>query len=148
MVLRNLVGELPEAVHRAVRSLPFATRIRISNKSAVEEWIEDPVDRMVHEPVAHARFVNVAGLRVADLERAVVAVPVCFLFQIATKREYVVHQAMLEFLYVFLLTLPFHKLLSRRKQILDGNDIVVGMSELDALRVPPPNRFCRLLSMR
>ena len=45
---------------------------------------------------------------------------------------------MLEFLHVFPLPLPAQKLFPSGEQIFDGNDIVVGMTEKNTPRVPPP----------
>ncbi len=54
--------------------------------------------------------------------------------------ENVVHQSILEFLYIFFLPLASDKLLPGGEQIFDRNDIFVSMSELDPLGRTPPRR--------
>ena len=93
--------------------------------------------------VAHVRFVYAAGLRVGDVERLVIGMSVGFLAQILVEREYVIHQAELELLYVFAFTLSAHELAPRFEEIFERDDILVCMSEfLDHKATPPPHDFC------
>src|SRR3989344_2177661 len=57
------------------------------------------------------------------------------------QRQNILHQAVLELLHVSLLALASNKFTPCAKQILDGNDIVVAMSELDPPNRPPPQRL-------
>jgi len=93
---------------------------------------------MMQEPIADRSLVDVARLRVVDFECFVCAVAVRFGFEIVVERKDVVHQAMLKILHVFLLALPTDKLAPRGEQILDRNDILVGMSENNPTRPTPP----------
>jgi endonuclease IV len=55
---------------------------------------------------------------------------------------YVIHQAQLELLHIFARLLTFYKLLPRFEEIFERNDMLVGMSELNATHIskstPPP----------
>jgi hypothetical protein len=96
---------------------------------------------MMQQAVAHACFVYVAGLGVADTKVFVPAVLVCALFQVALEREDVVHECVLEFLHVLLLALAAHEFTPCGEQVFYRDDILVWMSELNATRTtPPPSR--------
>lgn len=43
-------------------SFPFATRVRITDERTVKKWIKLPVNCVMYEPIAYARFVNIARL--------------------------------------------------------------------------------------
>src|SRR3989338_9753146 len=91
VVARNLVGELPETVHRAVRPLSPPARIRIGDERTVKERIQFPIQCVVEQPVAHRRLVDVARFRVGDSEVCIPAVAIHSLFQLPMKRENIVH---------------------------------------------------------
>ena len=96
---------------------------------------------MVEQAVADGCFVDIARLRVGDLEMLVAAVTVRLVPQIAMKRENIVHETKLELLHVALMPLSFQEFTPCAKQILDRNDILVGMSELNSSfpkSSPPP----------
>ena len=123
-----------------MRSLPFSTRIRIGNERTVKEWVKLSIDRMVHEAVTHGSFMNIARLRIGNLEGLVWAMPVRLCFQVPMKCENVAHERMLELLHVTFASLAPHELFPSREQILHGDDIVVTMSEQNPLRANPPLR--------
>ncbi len=79
----------------------------------------------MQKPVSHACFVYVARLRVAYFEVLVAAVAISASREIGMKRENIGHQGTLEFLHIPLLSFTAHKLLPRREQIFERNDIVV-----------------------
>lgn len=56
--------------------LSLPARIRIRNKYLVEKRVENPIDGVVYEPVAHACLVDVAGLGVGYFEVVIGAVAV------------------------------------------------------------------------
>ena len=93
-----------------MRSLADPAGKRIGNERPVEEWIEDPVDGMMEQTVAHARFVNVPAFRVVDDETLVAAVPIRPVYQILVKCDNVVHQTGCECPYVALLSFSYDKL--------------------------------------
>ena len=66
-----------KGTHRAMCSLFQTTGIGVGYESAVEEWIELAIERVVHKPIAHACFVYVAELWVGDFEVVVAAVLIC-----------------------------------------------------------------------
>src|SRR3989344_5462186 len=94
----------------------------------------------MQEPVAHRRFVDVARFRIGDVECVIRTVRICFRRKLSMQGKHVVHQRKLEFLHIFLLPLPAYEFLPCFEQVLDGNDILVGMSEADSspLRATPP----------
>ena len=81
---------------------------------------------------------DVARLGVRDLEGMVAAMSIRLAFQIPMKLKYIIHQAMLEFLHIILLSLTAQELLPCAKQVLYRDDILVGMSELNPPRPTPP----------
>lgn len=95
---------------------------------------------MVQKPVAHARLVDVARLRVADFEMLVAAVAVCSARQVFVERENVIRESIFKLLYVLLAAFPFQEFIPRAEQIIDCNDILVGMNEMrshSSERTPP-----------
>ena len=90
------------------------------------------------QAVPHHRFMNIARLRVGDIESVISAVDICFHFQFIMQGKDVVHQPSLEFLHVFFIPLAAHEFFPRLKQILYRDDILVGMSEQTSLTDPPP----------
>lgn len=125
MVARHFVCEMPEAIHRAVCSLSFPARIRIRDEGAVKERVQLAVERVVQKPVAHARLVYIARLRVGDFEMLVAAMRVRASRKVAMKREDIVHQSVLKLLHIFLLPFSAYELFPRGKQIFNRNDILV-----------------------
>ena len=81
----------------------------------------------MHEPVAHARFVDVAGFGVGNPEGVVAAVVVRTFRKVAMKIENVVHETSAKFLHVLFLAFAAQEFLPRQKQILDRDDILVAM---------------------
>lgn len=62
VVFGYLIGKAPELVHRPVCSLTYPTGIRVGSEYSVEERVELPIYSMVEQAVAHACFVDVAGI--------------------------------------------------------------------------------------
>ena len=109
-----------------MRPLSEAARIRVGNEGAVKERVQLAIERMVDEPVAYVRLVDVARLRVGNLEVVIAAVLIDAFRQIMMKHEYIGHQVTPEFLHISPLAFPSCKLPPRVKQILYRNDIVIG----------------------
>ena len=76
VVFGDLIGKRTKAVHRPVRALPYAARIRVCNKLLVEIGVQHSIHRMVQKPVTNRGFVDVARLGVSDFEVLVAAVAV------------------------------------------------------------------------
>jgi len=72
---------------------------------------------MVKQAVADTCLVYVAALGVGDGEVRVRAVPICFVRQVAVKREDVVDKAQSEFLHVRPVSFAADKLLPRGKKV-------------------------------
>lgn len=121
-----------------MRSLSFATRIRVSDERAVEERVEFSVERVVQQTITHACFVNAPWLRVGNVECVVRAVRVRTRGKITVQCKHVVHQLVLKLLHILFLSLSPHKFLPRFEQVFDGNDILVCMSELNSTNATPP----------
>jgi hypothetical protein len=87
--------------------------------------------------------VYIARLGIADLEMLVAAMMVRAVPQLAMKCKDIIHQAVLEFLHVSLFPFAAHEFLPRLEQVLDGDDILVAMTESDTgqLNVIPPQRI-------
>lgn len=106
-----------------MRAFVVTARVRIGDPRAVEEGIEDAVDRVMEKPVAHRGFVYVARLRIGNLESVIEAMLVCSSGKILMQLNNVVHKRMLKFLHVLFLALAGKEFSPGREQILDGYDI-------------------------
>lgn len=67
-ILADFARKALQAVHSRMRPLPNAAGIRIEDERTVEKRAQYPMDRMVHNTVAHAGFVDYAMLGVEDME--------------------------------------------------------------------------------
>ena len=103
-------------------SLSFAARVRISNKSPVEEWVECAVNRMMQEPVANGRFMNVARLRIGNFECLIPAVAVDMVDNIIMKLYDIIHQMDTEFLNIWFRSFSRKEFLPCGEQILKGGN--------------------------
>ena len=104
----------------------------------IEVGVQLAIESMVQQPVADACFMYVAWLGVGDFEMMISAVHVCFSLQLLVQSKDMVHQICLKLLHVLFAALTPYKLLPRFKQIFDGNDIFIGMSENRFEATPPP----------
>lgn len=139
VIARDAVCKSSEAVERFMASLVLPARVRTRDEGGVEEGIEDAIERVMQETVADAGFMDTAGFRVGDVECLVVGMNVGLLSQVLVEREDVIHQTQLELLHVFALSLAAHERAPRFEEIIERDDILVGMSEfLDHKSNPPP----------
>lgn len=92
---------------------------RVSYKCSVEEWIEFAVQGVVQESISDACLVNVSRFWVVYLEWLVRAVSICSGLECFVQRQDVVHECVLEFLDVFLITLAWEKFTPRLEDIFD-----------------------------
>lgn len=76
VVLGDLAGERCEAIHCSMRALPFPAGEGVGNECTIEKRVQLPIQRMVHQSVSYQCFVDVAGLRIGDLESAVAAMTI------------------------------------------------------------------------
>lgn len=126
-----------------MRTMFFATGVRVGDKRLIEKRVELSVERVMYESVAHARLVYVAGLWVGYAEVLIAAMRVDFGFEVCVKLEDIVHQVRLKFLHIFLPAPASAEFSPRGEQIFDGDDIVIGMRKTP-LSVPPPTTFAHL----
>jgi len=68
IILRGLAGEVPKAIHGSVRSLIQSARIGIENEFRIEVRIQNAIDGMMQQPVAHARLMDITRFRIRDVE--------------------------------------------------------------------------------
>ena len=115
VVLGHLIGELLEAVHCFVCSLPYAAGVGVGDECCIEEWVENAIYGVVQEAVADTCLVDVAGFWVGNAKVMVGAVAVGFAFEVAVERENVPHQVALKFLHIWLTSLSAQKLFPRQK---------------------------------
>lgn len=71
VITAHAIGKRTKTVHRAMRPLSYATRIRIRDKGTVKKWIEYAVDGVMEEPVTHGCLVNVAWFWIGDTKRMI-----------------------------------------------------------------------------
>lgn len=107
---------------------------------------------MMEESISHAGFMDITRLRVTYLKMLIAAVPILFDNQIGMKHRDIFYEVVFEHLYVFLLLFPAQKLFPGVKQVLGGDDIVVGMNDADSIhppeRTPPPDDSAREIRPR
>jgi hypothetical protein len=63
-----------------VRTFIQTTRIGVMNKSFVEVWVQDSIDRMMKQSISNCGLMNVSRLGVRDVESVVATVTVGFAF--------------------------------------------------------------------
>ena len=80
---------------------------------------------MMHQPIAYARLMNIAWLRVANLEVVVPAVLIGACHKLAMQSEDVLHQISFKLLHIFSFSLSFYELPPRVKQVFYRDDILV-----------------------
>ena len=103
------------------------------------------MDGVMEQSVPHARFVDVAWFWVGDVERVIRRMCVGFCSKLAVERDDVGHQVSLKLQDIFSHFLTRQKLLPRKEEIFDRNDMLVCMSELNPSHTqkstPPPATF-------
>ena len=100
---------------------------------------------MMQKPVADTRFVDVARLRIGDLERLIAAMAVGMIDKVGMERKEVVHQTKLKFLDILLLPLSRSKFFPCLQEILHSGYFfkISGKSYLHEYRFtrnPPPTQ--------
>src|SRR3989344_7338132 len=118
-------GIYPKLVKCFVRSFSISARIRVKDKCLVKERVELAVERMMYQPIAYARFMDVAWLRVAYFKVVVSAVPICVLHKFSMQLQNVLHQISFKFLHIFSFSLSLYELSPRVKQVFYRDDILV-----------------------
>lgn len=87
---------------------PFhiAARVGVRYPGAIEERVELPVYCMVKQPISHRRFMYIPRLRIGDFETLISGMAIGPIFQILMERQDIIHQELLKFLDIFLLSFP------------------------------------------
>lgn len=131
VVFAFFASERIKTIHRLVRSLVDAAGIRVGNESFIEKRIELAIDSVVEQTVAHRRLVDVARLRVANIERAIRAVPVGTRNEISMQQEDMIHEMQREFLYVGLVPFADDEFRPCLKNVFDARNVVEGSLKLN-----------------
>ena len=76
----------------------------------------------------------------------VTSVFVCLGFKLGVERKDVIHEMKLEFLDIFPIAFTFQEFLPRFKEIFQGDDIIISMTE--PFKSPPPSGFCQVFWKR
>ncbi len=109
MILTNFIGERTKAVHCFVSAFVYAAGIGIGDESLVKKWIEYPIDGVMEESVADARFVDVSWLRIANIKSLITAVDIGFVFEFGVEQEDVIHEVKGKFLDILFVSLSSHE---------------------------------------
>ena len=80
--MAGLAGKFIEPINRFVRAFVDTARIRIVNKTLVENWIQNAVNGVVQNSIAHPGFVNQTSFGIADIKRVIRTVAIGFIFQL------------------------------------------------------------------
>ena len=109
-----------------MRPLPVPARIRIAYECAVEKRIELAIQRMMEQPITHARLMDIARFRITDSKMFIAAMLVLARNEIVMESDNVVHQMSREFLHIFSVAFPLYEFFPSGKQILKRDDSVIG----------------------
>ena len=82
-------------------------------------WIELAIERVMDEPIVHARFMYVARLWIVYLESVIWTMLVRAGREVAVQCENVLHQKSPKLLYISAIPLSFYKFFPRIKKIFD-----------------------------
>lgn len=104
--------------HALMRALTDATRKRIGNESLLKNRIKDAEHRVVQNPVSYRGFVNVANLRITNIEACIRPMSIFPSDQIPVKRKEILLKTELKFLNIDLFTLITSKFLPRQNEVL------------------------------
>jgi hypothetical protein len=83
---------MSETIYRFVRTFADPTRIRIENEFSVKKRMQNPVNRMVNKPVAHASLVNISRFRIIYFESLIRFMPISFVHQFAMQNKNIIQQ--------------------------------------------------------
>lgn len=87
------------------------------------------MNRMVEKPIPHTRLVNVTLFWIVDSESPVWAMSIRSLCEFLVEHNDVVRKVYSKFANIFPVPLATQKFLQGSKEILDGNDILVDMTQ-------------------
>jgi len=87
VVLAFFIRISAKCIHRFVRSLPPAARIRVARKRPVEKRIELSIESVVHEPITNRGLMDITRLWVANLKMVIEPVPVRSRGKVGMKNE-------------------------------------------------------------
>lgn len=145
--MASSVRYLTKTIERRMCTLALPTRKGICDEGAVKEWVQQPVQRVMEQPVTDAGLVDIPRLGIVDGKSIVATVAVGTVQQVTAQAQNIIHEADAELLYVGLFPLAHSELIPRRQQILYTGDTLQRMLELNStspFTAPPPEPSCRL----
>ena len=95
----------------------------------IEERIKNAMNRVMDQSITHTCLMDITLFWVVDPERLIRTVPIRFLREFAVKCNDIVRQMEGECYNIFASPLAAEKLLPCREEILNGNDILIGMAQ-------------------
>ena len=131
VIFAFLAGERIETIHRLMRSLVDAARIRVSNEGFIEERIKFPIDGVVEQAVAHGCFMDVARFRVTDVKGTIRPVPIRTGNEVSMQQEDVIHEMQGEFLDICLVPFADDEFRPCFQNIFDARDFIKGTLKLN-----------------
>lgn len=143
VVLRNFPYKRSKSVDCLVRPLFSSTRIRITDKGAIEKWIELAIDSVMQKPITYSCLVDVAGLGVRNIKCTIAAVGIYPIAQVSVKSKDIVRKMVSKFLHILLISLALEKLFPCPEQIFNRDDIFVFMRKdtMHPLNSAPPSHL-------
>jgi len=123
MIRALLAGERIKTIQRPMRSLGDAAGIRVRDKRCIEERIKPSINGMMKQAIPHGRLMDIARLRVADVERTIRPMPIRMRNEIPMEQEDMIHEAQREFLNIGFIPLADNEFRPRLQKIFDARDI-------------------------
>ena len=117
VVFADFARKFPKSVYCLMCSFCGSARKRVGNKSPIEKWIQDPINRMMQKPVADCRFMDIPWFRIAYPESLIASVVIGMIEKIIVERKDITHQLHREFLHVFPVFLSNFKFSPSQKQV-------------------------------
>lgn len=123
IISAHLAQKRPESAHTRVRSLALAARVAVVDKPPLEQRLDRRHNHLVHQTIAHPRFVDLARLGITNLKRRIPAMRVSAGHELVLQFTQVGLQVLLISLDVCPSFFTARKLLPRRPECYSRTDI-------------------------
>jgi len=120
-------------------TLTVLARMGVRNKILGKKGVKDSVNRMMQEPIANSRFMNIACLRVSYLKELVWRMSVSFINKFSVERNNIAHQLFFKQLDIFSCPFTPDKFFPSLEKIFERDDIIINMDT--PLKTPPRTLF-------
>jgi hypothetical protein len=144
MVSTDFIRKGPKALQRPMRPLAFPARVRVGDECSVEKGIQNTIESVMDQSIPYRRLVNVSWLGIGYFEGLVTSVTIGLILQAPMQGYNMVGKSVLKLLDIPFVSLAFQKLPPGRKQVFNGDGIMVGMDQLSTHTTkitPPPPTF-------